>query len=58
MTGQFLSAGTNGLREVLERRLGVFPADASVGNTDAILEAGLALGGDLLAACGLLACSL
>ena len=43
-----LSASTNSLRKGLEGRLGVFPADTSIGDTDTILETGFALRGNLL----------
>lgn len=38
------------MSQVLQHRLCIFPADAGVGDTDAILEAGLALCGNLLVA--------
>jgi hypothetical protein len=47
---QLLSPRAYGLSERLERGLGVFPANAGICDTDTVLEAGLALGRDLLVA--------
>lgn len=55
LPGQLLSPRAHGLRQVLKRGFCVFHADAGVGNTDAVLETGFALGGDLLVACDELA---
>jgi len=48
---QLLSAGADGLGQHIEHSLGVFPADAGVRDRDTVLEAGLALWGNLLVAC-------
>ena len=47
---QFLSPGPDGLSQSLQGSLGVFPVDASICDADTVLEAGLALGRDLLVA--------
>jgi hypothetical protein len=47
---EFLLPRANGLREGLECRLGVFPVDASIRDTDTVFEAGFALRWDLLGA--------
>lgn len=47
---QFLSPGTYSLRQVFEHGLGIRPMDASICDTHAVLEAGLALWRDLLIA--------
>lgn len=41
---------TDGLREIVEDRFRVLPADASIGDTDAVLETSLAFRRDLLGA--------
>lgn len=41
----------DGLGQVLQNRLGVFPAYAGVGDADAVLEACFSFLGDLLVAC-------
>lgn len=48
-SGQFLSL-LNGLRQVLENGLGIFPIDTRVGDTDTVFQAGLALWRNLLVA--------
>ena len=47
---QLLSPGADGLSQSLQCGLGVFPVDASICDADTVLEAGLALGRDLLVA--------
>lgn len=51
LVGQFLFPSTDGLGEVLEHSFCVLPVDASIGDTDTVLKAGLALRGDLLVTC-------
>ena len=43
--------GAHSLCQVLQNKFRVFPVDAGVGDTDTVLEAGLALGRNLLVAC-------
>lgn len=52
--GQLLLALADGLSELLQHDLRVFPSDAGVGDADAVLQAGLAFGRDLLVACATL----
>lgn len=49
--GELLLPRADGLGQLLQNDLGVFPSDAGVGDADAVLQAGLALGWDLLVAC-------
>lgn len=51
LTRQLFPPGTDGSGEIVQGRLGVFPADARIRDTNAVLETGLAFCRDLLVAC-------